>query len=52
MEELQREDFNASKTKILKQIKLDLYQIKERLKLELDLWKQHTKPESDEEFIF
>ena len=26
--------------------------IKERLKLELDLWKQHTKPESDEEFIF
>ncbi len=26
--------------------------IKSRLKLELDLWKQHTKPESDEEFIF
>ena len=24
--------------------------IKERLKLELDLWKQHTKPESDESF--
>ena len=23
-----------------------------KLKLELDLWKQHTKPESDEEFIF